>query len=131
MFTSQHHDTVHAAVLLAYFATLVSISDQRCVGSRSKYGPPKKGKKRKKKKKKKKEKTDILHAVILNVHTMKFCVLELATLDSSNINIYLSDLYNTLGAKNQNGGCSWKIISAVVLESPKTHPPASTDTDAS
>ena len=71
------------------------------------------------------------HAVILNVHTMKFCVLELATLDSSNINIYLSDLYNTLGAKNQNGGCSWKIISAVVLESPKTHPPASTDTDAS
>ena len=95
------------------------------------HGPPKKGKKRKKKKKKKKEKTNILHAVILNVHTMKFCVLELATLDSSNINIYLSDLYNTLGAKNQNGGCSWKIISAVVLESPKTHPPASTDTDAS
>ena len=70
------------------------------------HGPPKKGKKRKKRKKKKKEKINILHAVILNVHTMKFCVLELATLDSSNINIYLSDLYNTLGAKNQNGGCS-------------------------
>ena len=89
--------------------------------------PPKREKREKRKKRKRKK----IHAVILNVHTMKFCVLELATLDSSNINIYLSDLYNTLGAMNQNGGCSWKIISAVVLESPKTHPPASTDTDAS